>query len=178
MLRTSCFLLVLTGLLLGVLWLPARSAPPLVVDKKSPLLLSEEPKKAAAKPAQAGADNEACFVCHGDYREETLAGVHAKEKIGCMKCHGASAAHRADEDNITPPEIMYPAAKIDAACRACHSEHNVPASKVIATWQQRCPGKKAEQLVCTDCHGTHRRPFRVVQWDKQTGKLLATKPKK
>lgn len=176
MIRTSWFLLVAVGLVLGGI---ARSAPPpLVVDKKAPLLLLEEPKTPAAKPAKPGADNEACYVCHGDYREESLVEVHAKEKIGCMKCHGSSEAHRADEDNITPPETMYPAEKIDAACRACHEEHNAPARKVVATWQKRCPAKNADQLVCTDCHGTHRRPFRVVQWDKHTGKLQATKPKK
>ena len=95
-----------------------------------------------------------------------------------MKCHGSSEAHRADEDNITPPQIMYPAEKIDAACRECHEDHDAPARKVIATWQKLCPGKtNPDQIVCTDCHGQHRRPFRVVQWDKHTGKLVSIKPK-
>lgn len=166
------------AVLVGLVWVTAWAAPPpLVVDKSAPLLLLDAPK--AAKPIdKTGADNEACLVCHGDYREEPLANWHAKEEIGCMKCHGSSEAHRADEDNITPPEIMFPARKIDAACRACHEDHDAPARKVIETWQKRCPQKTdPAQIVCTDCHGEHRRPFRVVHWDKETGKLLGTKPK-
>lgn len=177
--RRRFYLLLLFGVVFAFPWLPARSAPPpLVVNKSAPLLLLEEPKSPQAKPAKGGADNEPCFVCHGDYREEPIVTWHAVEKIGCIKCHGSSEAHRADEDNITPPEKMYPAAKIDAACRDCHEEHDAPAREVIAAWQKRCPAKTSpDQIVCTDCHGRHRRPFRVVQWDKTTGKLVVIKPK-
>lgn len=152
--------------------------PPLKVSKEAPLLLD------AAKPsgdASDGpvADNTACFVCHGNFQDEPLAAVHAKANVGCMKCHGSSAAHRNDEDNITPPEIMYPAAKIDAACRKCHEDHNVAAAKVIAQWQKRCPQKTDPTLIhCTDCHGEHRMKVRTVLWNKETGKLLSRVAKK
>ena len=145
----------------------ALAAPPLVVDKSAAPLLLDEPKpeaKPGAKPdARTGADNEPCFVCHGNYREEPLARRHAKEDVGCMKCHGSSAAHRGDEDNITPPDIIYALNKIDRMCQECHAEHNVPARKVVAAWQKKCPQKTdAASIVCTDCHGAHRLAHRTV----------------
>ncbi len=119
------------------------------------------------------ADNMACHVCHTTYEEETLAIVHAKANVGCVKCHGPSIAHRNDEDNITPPDIIFASDRIDAACVKCHETHNAPAKKVLATWQKRCPAKEnPEQLVCTDCHGEHRMKFRTVLWDKKTRKLV------
>ena len=36
-----------------------------------------------------------------------MVAVHAKENVGCMKCHGASRAHRNDEDNVTAPDKMF-----------------------------------------------------------------------
>jgi hypothetical protein len=149
--------------------------PPLKVDHSAPLLLGEP-----VKPEPGGqsdgpvADNSACFVCHGNFQDESLANVHAKANVGCVKCHGNSLAHRSDEDNITPPDIMIPQAMIDKACHKCHEDHNVPAKKVVAQWQKRCPQKTdASQIVCVDCHGEHRMKVRTVLWDKQTGKLLS-----
>lgn len=122
------------------------------------------------------ADNTACFVCHANYDEETLAGQHAKANVGCVKCHGESVAHRNDEDNITPPDIMFPTDQIDKECVKCHETHDAPARKVIATWQKRCPAKEnPADLVCTDCHGEHRLKFRTVWWDRKTHKLATSK---
>lgn len=151
--------------------------PPLKVDKSAPLLLDEPVKKDAGNvPEGPVADNSACHVCHTNYQEEWLAVTHAKANVGCVKCHGQSLDHRNDEDNITPPDKIYPAAKIDAACHKCHEDHNVPAVKVVAQWQKRCPAKTdASQIVCTDCHGDHRLKIRTVQWDKETRKLLSHK---
>jgi formate-dependent nitrite reductase cytochrome c552 subunit len=98
---------------------------------------------------------------------------HAKEEVGCMDCHGPSLAHRNDEDNITPPDKMFPPGAIDESCGECHDSHDVPAVKVIARWQARCPKKTdAATVVCTDCHGHHRLEKRVVRWNKETGELL------
>ena len=103
--------------------------------------------------------------------------VHAKANVGCVKCHGQSVAHRNDEANVTPPEIMYSAAKIDAACRKCHDTHDAAATKVLARWQERCARRLDPKLiVCTDCHGEHRMKVRTVHWDKDTRKLLGAKP--
>lgn len=153
--------------------------PPLVVDKDAPLLLDEptQTQKAVAETPKRGvADNAPCLVCHVNYKAEPLARQHAERKIGCVKCHGDSFAHRNDENNTTPPEIMYPLEKIDRACKKCHQTHDVPAAKVIARWQKRCPTKTdLKQIVCTDCHGQHRLKVRTVRWDKKTGKLIGRK---
>jgi len=150
------------------------SLPPLTVDRDAPLLL-EEPEPEEEEP-QIGpvADNQACFVCHANYQEEPFATWHAKANVGCVDCHGASHAHRNDEDNITPPDVMYPRDRIERCCAECHDEHDVPAREVIAMFLKRCLDRTgAEQIVCTDCHGEHRLPRRVVRWDKRTGELLS-----
>ena len=154
----------------GLLW----AAPPLLkVDRSKPLMLKEAPRTSESLDDRPVADNEPCLVCHDDFREELLAKEHAKANVGCVKCHGNSAAHRDDEDNTTPPDVMFLPKKIDAACQICHEEHVASARKVIARWQERCPQKTDPlSLICVDCHGAHRRPFRTVEWDKATGKLL------
>ncbi len=150
--------------------------PPLKIDRGSPLLLEEGPKKPAKKPIGNVADNSACFCCHTNYEEESLAVGHANENVGCVECHGKSYEHRDDEDNITPPDVMYWPEKIDPKCGECHEEHDAPAKKVIARWQERCPEKTDPSgLVCTDCHGQHRLKFRTVWWDKKTRKLTVRK---
>jgi hypothetical protein len=152
---------------------------PLKVDKGASLLLNDAAgptKKPAAKPGAKHADNSACFVCHGNYQEESMALSHAIADVGCVKCHGNSFAHRNDEDNVTPPDTMYAEADIAANCATCHDTHNAPAAKVIAKWQERCPAKtNPANLLCTDCHGEHRLKFRTVWWDKKTGKLVVRK---
>jgi len=157
-----------------------KGLPPLVVDKNAPLLLEEPPEKDPWEvPSRPAADNTACYVCHTNYDEETFAVVHAKANIGCVKCHGASYPHRNDEDNITPPDVMFPPGKIESNCRECHRKHNVPPREVVLRWRQRCPEKtKPEEILCTDCHGNHRLKSRTVRWDKTTGKLLRSEPKK
>ena len=108
-----------------------------------------------------------------------MAVSHAKEDVSCIDCHGASLAHRNDEDNITPPDKMYAFAKIEAGCQAdCHDTHDAPAREVLKRWQERCPEKTDfTQVVCTDCHGYHRLPRRTVRWNKETGELLMRAPK-
>jgi hypothetical protein len=161
---------------------PASKLPPLKslkVDKSAPLLL-DEPTAEEGKDQAFLRINEACYVCHGNYREEPMAVSHAKQDVSCMECHGPSLEHRNDEDNITPPDKMYALAKIDAGCQAdCHDSHDAPAREVLKRWQERCPDKTdVSQVVCTDCHGFHRLTRRTVQWDKDTGKLLLRSPKK
>ena len=151
-----------------------KGPPPLVVDKSAPLLLEEPPEEDPWDvPAGAVADNIACYCCHTNYQEDEFVVYHAKANVGCVKCHGPSHAHCDDEDNITPPEVMFPPEKIASNCRECHETHDAPARKVIALWQERCPKKtKPEELLCTDCHGRHRLESRTVRWDKKTGKLI------
>jgi len=135
--------------------------PPLKLEEQvdpEPLLLLDEAPAAEEPGSSTGpvADNSRCFVCHINYQDDKLTSMHAKANIGCERCHGASDAHCSDEDNITPPDIMYPAEKINSFCKSCH-----PAAKLGG-------GKK----YCTDCHGEHRLSYRTRKWDKETGKLI------
>lgn len=150
--------------------------PPLIVDTSSPLLLDDADKAADKKAHKA--DNQACYVCHANYEEEALVGWHAEEDVGCVDCHGDSFAHRNDENNTTPPDVMFPRKKIDSNCGECHEDHDVAADKVIARFIERKLGKVApKELVCTDCHGHHRLKLRTVVWNKETGELITGKGK-
>lgn len=156
-----------------------KGPPPLKVDRSAPLLLldSAPEKKTADEGMGPKADNSACYVCHTNYDGEELVHQHAIANVGCVKCHGESIAHRNDENNITPPDTMYPADAIDTGCVKCHETHDAPARKVLARFAQRCPGKtNLNDVICTDCHGDHRAKLRTVRWDKKTGKLISAAP--
>ena len=120
--------------------------------------------------------NGGCYVCHDNYRTESLVQSHAKEKVGCIECHGESIPHQVDEFHRTPPGKMYGPHNVDKMCGDCHEDHDAPARKVIGRWRQRCPAKTdPKKIVCTDCHFKHRLPSRTVVWDKKTGKLIVHK---
>lgn len=148
--------------------------PPLKVDRSAPLLLEESPAESPlAKARGPVADNSACYVCHANYEEEEMVVQHALEEVGCIDCHGPSYDHRDDEDNVTPPDVMYAPDKIEAACQECHDTHDAPAVKIIRRWQERAATKDdPDKLVCTDCHGRHRLKSRTVRWNKTTGELI------
>ena len=142
------------------------------------LLLDDEPEDEPAD--SSGADNSRCEVCHLNMVLEELAVTHAREGIGCAKCHGECDAHIDDESWAsggpgTAPEIMYPPERIDQGCKECHESHDVPPRKVIQRLQERCPQKTSTtKIVCTDCHGKHRliAKLRKAWWDKKTGKPI------
>ena len=153
----------------------AKGLSPLRVDQVCAIAVGRAARQepGASDPKKPVADNSACYVCHGNFQEESMVAVHAKENVSCAKCHGISLAHRNDEDNITAPDKMYAPARIDNACRQCHEDHNASARKVIAMFQTRFPpNTDPKKVVCTDCHGEHRLKVRSVYWDKGTGKLL------
>ena len=131
----------------------SEGLPPLVIDTISPLLLdepSEEEQAFAAEATQAANENTACFVCHANYKTEFLANHHAKADIGCFNCHGESSAHQNDENNITPPETLYSADKIDPFCRSCHTAHDILPREIITRWL-----KKKSEKANTSCQGCH-----------------------
>lgn len=147
----------------------AVAAPPLSLDGYLDEKLPEAPKD----KVKLKVDNFACYVCHGNYDGEELVVSHGKEAIGCVDCHGKSYDHRNDEDNITPPDKMYPLETIDKMCGDCHDEHFASARDVIERWRERCPEKTdPKQIVCTDCHYQHRLEQRVVVWNKKTGEVI------
>jgi len=124
----------------------------------------------SGQPSSGGvaADNSRCHVCHINYEDEKLAVVHARARIGCEQCHGASDAHCSDEDNVTPPEIMFPRAKVNPFCMMCHPEEKI----AIQAHQPVLTAIRAREKHCTDCHGKHRLSRRTRTWDKGTGKLI------
>ena len=144
--------------------------PPLVIDTSAPLLLdepSEEEQAFAAAANQAANENAACFVCHANYKTEFLANRHAQANVGCFNCHGESSAHQNDENNITPPETLYSADKIDPACRSCHTAHNISPREIITNYL-----KKKSEKANTSCKGCHESddvpPEKVVtRWKEQ-----------
>jgi hypothetical protein len=138
------------------------------IDEEPLLLLEDVESEELAPPTGPVADNFRCYVCHINYEDEELAVQHARADIGCEQCHGACDAHCNDEDNITPPDIMYPVAKINPFCMACHPEDDLDPQlhePVLADLE-------TEKKYCTDCHGEHRLSYRTRKWDKTTGKLI------
>jgi hypothetical protein len=163
-----CFWGLASSLLLGLV---ALAAPPLVVGEDAPRLPDAPiPKR---RTGWVLANNTACYVCHENFKTETLVTQHAVKNVGCAECHGKSPDHCNDENNTTPPDIIFPRDKIDESCIKCHKTHNAPAIKVLARWLEKCPQKKdPATIICTDCHGEHRLRIRTVRWDKRTRKLI------
>lgn len=128
---------------------------------EEPLLLLENDQPGGVE--EDGADNSRCFVCHLNYQVEEIAVTHARQGIGCARCHGASDAHIADESwasggTGTPPDIMYRREQVNPSCLRCHA----PA---LTAAESRCPFFRLEEKgVCTDCHGNHRLKTRRCQW--------------
>jgi hypothetical protein len=156
---------------------PAAGPPPLMIEEDAPLLedVPRQTNRRARKRLEQQADNSACFVCHDNYRQENLAVWHADVNVGCAYCHGESFAHRNDENNTTPPEVMYSRERIECLCVDCHATHDAPAADVVARFLEKFPPTADPRAAqCTDCHGEHRLRVRTVNWDKGTGKLLTT----
>jgi len=72
-------------------------------------------------------DNSRCHVCHINFAFDDLAVNHGEVNVGCETCHGPSDAHCSDEDNIIPPDIMWPLASLNSkCCTDCHGDHRLP----------------------------------------------------
>jgi len=85
-----------------------------------------------------------CGICHIDVEDELFPTVHFKEKIGCIKCHGKSKAHLADENNEVLPDRVFTKKTIDKFCQKCHD-----------CGREEEAVKPAVKKICTDCHGAH-----------------------
>lgn len=116
-------------------------------------------------------DNSRCHVCHINYADESLAVEHARAGIGCEQCHGESDSHCGDENNITPPDIMYPKEIINRACMTCHLREELAQGDLGAVHKPVLTGM-LKQEYCTDCHGKHRLAHRTRRWDRRTGRLI------
>lgn len=163
--------LVLTAALASCL--PSHREPATANSGEPPLLLDDPPLVLEGQPGGVGgggafgplANNSRCHVCHLNYETEELAVAHARADLGCEACHGASDAHCSDEDNITPPDILFPEARIEPFCTECHDSLGEGHERERA---RAAPGKP----LCTDCHGDHRLSHRTRRWDRVTGELI------
>ena len=140
-------------------------------------------EKEMAKPETVKATfvaNDFCSACHYGFDDEELARTHRLVGIGCERCHGESERHRSDEDNVTPPEIMYPKARINPTCMMCHPRHEI---QHVASHEPLLAGAKTifdpsskdadSKIYCTTCHAKeHRINVRTIRWNKATGELL------
>jgi len=122
--------------------------------------------------------NPFCTVCHYGFEWVDLALSHKLAGIGCERCHGESERHRSDENNVTPPEIMYPKAKINPTCMMCHPRDEI---NHIKDHKPLLAGAKtvfdtedvSQKVYCTGCHAKgHRINVRTIRWNKATGELL------
>lgn len=155
--------------------LSRKQAEEVSVDQQAAQELTEE--KAQEKTFVA---NEFCGACHYGFGDEKLARTHESAGIGCERCHGESERHRSDEDNVTPPEIMYPKAKINPTCMMCHPRHEIrhverhePLLAGADTIFDPASETAGHHTYCTDCHAKHHRiKVRTIRWNKATGELL------
>ena len=138
----------------------------------APAAPAADPPAAPAKVAPEPADNSYCLVCHSNYEQEKLVCGHQPAGVGCEKCHGLSDKHSADEDNITPPDRMYPKDEINASCLACHErEKLIKDADHKDIYEAKA---EADDETCTECHGLqHRLKVRTRIWDKKTRKLIS-----
>ena len=127
------------------------------------------PMRLPAVKADEPADNSYCYVCHVNFKKEDIAEQHKAAGIGCADCHGYSDDHSSDEDGLTPPEIMFPAERIDQFCLKCHDPEQ---GADVAAQDEAVVGALNTRTSCTSCHGEHRVHVRTRRWDKVTGKLI------
>ncbi len=167
-----------------------KQAEEISIEQQAKEELAEEQNKAVSveqqvkeEPAEERAEeknfvaNLFCNACHYAFGDEELAFNHERVGIGCERCHGESERHRSDEDNITPPEIMYPKAKINPTCMMCHPrgkiKHVSYHASLLAGAETIFDKSTGQEQYCTDCHGKeHRMNVRTIRWNKATGELL------
>ncbi|MFQ6131949.1 MAG: cytochrome c3 family protein [Armatimonadota bacterium] len=142
--------------LLGLLSVTAHYAR---LGGRAALAEDEGAPEPQAAPDEEATDplgpNAACYMCHIPFVREELSREHLRAEITCLTCHGPSAGHVNDEDiGATKPDITYEREGVNAYCRLCHEDHDVPPEDVVARWLER--KLTTSPPVCTDCHGTHK----------------------
>ena len=168
--------LALVGLTLSGLLVFAASCS----NEKQAEDVSVEAQAAEVVAEKTFTANQFCAACHYAFGEEDLALAHEQAGIGCERCHGESERHRSDEDNVTPPEIMFPKDKINPTCMMCHPRHeieHVPAHGILLAGAKTIFDSDSEdagsQMYCTTCHAKeHKINIRTIRWNKATGEIL------
>ena len=141
---------------------------------------TDKPVAKAEPKATRFTANQFCAACHAGFADDPFALRHEKAGIGCERCHGESERHRSDEDNITPPELMYPPSRINPTCMMCHPRQDikgVPFHKKLLAGADTIFDEKVEdesdKQHCTDCHAKdHKMEVRTIKWNKATGEII------
>lgn len=127
------------------------------------LLMSCAPTRGRRTSASVPTDsNDPCYMCHMLFTDEEISVAHLKAGFPCSHCHGKSLAHMADETFSTAPDVVYSKDEVNSFCRTCHPLHpNVPPENLVQVWLARNSelfetGYAEKEVVCTDCHGSHR----------------------
>lgn len=87
-----------------------------------------------------------CTLCHVDIEDEYVGNVHYEKKVACVKCHGPSEGHLANENNEVKPDEMFARENVDRLCSRCHKCKRPDAGQTVP---------EPEHKVCIDCHGPH-----------------------
>jgi hypothetical protein len=116
------------------------------------------------------ADNSFCYVCHANYESEKLVKVHQSEGVGCETCHGMSDKHSQDEDSLTPPDVIFAAAKVASYCGQCHEKRDLLDGD--ESHEKFFAGQVEPDKTCTSCHDMkHVLKVRTRRWNKETRKI-------
>jgi len=178
------FFVVATGIVCTMMMLFAASCTPdeqaNSTDKVSTQTADEPVARTEYKVPRFTA-NQFCAACHADFSDDPFAAMHEKAGIGCERCHGESERHRSDEDNITPPELMFPPSRINPTCMMCHPRQDIEKvsfhKKLLegadTIFDEDTEEESDSPRHCTDCHAKgHKMKVRTIQWNKATGEML------
>ena len=102
---------------------------------------------AAAPPKKPPKDDNplaGCTMCHVDIEDAYVESKHYAKKVSCIKCHGKSEGHLADENNEVKPDRMFTRKNTDAFCEECHECDREPLEP-----------PPSKHKICTECHGAH-----------------------
>ena len=83
-----------------------------------------------------------------DVEDEYVESRHFRENVACVKCHGPSRKHAADENNEVKPDELFAREDVDGLCGRCHK----CSRKVRPAWLRFLKGRRR---VCTECHTAH-----------------------
>ena len=166
-------------------WISAWQACVLMVLASATMPLGaradETPDVAVESPARERGSSEryaeggaaACIECHDETEEHPVLSIfktpHATiadprapfgSERACQACHGPSAAHVEDPDEVPPPVRFgadHPAAAQNQACLKCHS------GGARMNWAGSV--HDAREVSCTSCHVLHTNQDSVLRTD-------------
>jgi len=114
---------------------------------------SVRPKGGLTSKPSAAQANRRCLECHVDFEAEPIVVRHQTGGVTCMRCHGHSQPHIADEVRATKADVTFRGQAMVLFCQTCHEPDK----------HRRAPSHAAElakpadkRRSCTACHGEHK----------------------